>query len=227
MLQEFDFEIKRIDGAKSQSDALSRETRSESNSISIVNFGARKQKTREKYENDRDYGKICEEIQKDEKGVDPKMKHELQRCMIMDGLLFEEPDRLRIPNGPKLRQEIMHDLRDARCAGRRGCDQTHDKMHGKHVWPNMASQLARCVKNCGERQKSKPRNANKIGLLHPLPMPKRSWEQISMDLIAKLPITPRGYDAALAVVGKLSKMTRFASTKANATASNTMDHADA
>ena len=64
----------------------------------------------------------------------------------------------------------------------------------------MANQLARYIKACDKYQKNKPKNKNKFGYLSPVPIPERNWEQIPMDLITSLPVTPRGYEAIFLVV---------------------------
>ncbi len=52
-----------------------------------------------------------------------------------------------------------------------------------------------------------------IGLL---PIPKGSWENVSMDFMVNLPPS-KGFDAIVVVVEQFSKMAHFIPTKENAT----------
>jgi hypothetical protein len=47
------------------------------------------------------------------------------------------------------------------------------------------------------------------GLLQSLSMPKWKWEEISMDFITGLPITPKGNDSIWVIVDRLTKLADF------------------
>ena len=47
------------------------------------------------------------------------------------------------------------------------------------------------------------------GLLQPLPILGWKWEEISMDFITGLPMTPQGHDSIWVVVDRLTKSTHF------------------
>ncbi|KAG8725221.1 hypothetical protein FRC09_005676 [Ceratobasidium sp. 395] len=55
------------------------------------------------------------------------------------------------------------------------------------------------------------------GLLNPIDLPNRPWEEITYDLIVQLPES-EGFDAIFTVVDRLSKMVHFIPTTSNATA---------
>jgi hypothetical protein len=61
-------------------------------------------------------------------------------------------------------------------------------------------------------------NTKPIGILHPLPIPDRKWEQTTTDLITQLPKTKSGHDAIAVFVDKLTKMVHLAPTKTTVTA---------
>ena len=50
------------------------------------------------------------------------------------------------------------------------------------------------------------------GLLQPLPIPDRPWQDISMDLITGLPLTANGFDAIFTFVDRLSKSVHLCPT---------------
>lgn len=55
-----------------------------------------------------------------------------------------------------------------------------------YYWPKLPRDVRRYVEKCVICMKAK-RGANNVGLYHPLPIPNRPWECISMDFIVGLP----------------------------------------
>ncbi len=72
-------------------------------------------------------------------------------------------------------------------------------------------------------QRNKARTGPTPGLLQPLPIPGGAWESVSLDLITGLPQTPRGFDAAVVFVDRLTKMTHFAPTRTTVNAKDLAD----
>ncbi|KAL0427505.1 UNVERIFIED_CONTAM: Gag-Pol polyprotein [Sesamum latifolium] len=66
----------------------------------------------------------------------------------------------------------------------------------------------RFIKDCVVCQKNKHENVLPPGLLQPLPIPNRIWEDIFMNFVKGLP-TSVGKDTILVVVDKLSKFAHF------------------
>jgi hypothetical protein len=73
------------------------------------------------------------------------------------------------------------------------------------------------VATCDICQKNKASTQSPQGLLEPTPIPKRKWEQVSLDLITGLPTTSRHHNAILVVVDCLSKRAHFIATNHNVT----------
>ena len=88
----------------------------------------------------------------------------------------------------------------------------YDLLSRTYWWPGITRDVKQYVSSCLPCQANKPSNQAPIGLLQPLPIPARRWEQVSMDLITQLPRTAAGHDAIVVFVDKLSKMVHFAPT---------------
>ena len=85
----------------------------------------------------------------------------------------------------------------------------------------MNNDVRQYVKSCDSCQRIKASQQVPGGLLQPLPIPARPWEQVSMDFIVQLPKTKAGFDAIVVFVDTFSKMTHFAPTKTTASAPDT------
>ena len=72
----------------------------------------------------------------------------------------------------------------------------------------MKTHIQYYVRCCPTCQQAKPDRAAYPGLLEPLPVPKESWEMITMDFIDGLP-TSRGVNCILVIVDKLTKFAHF------------------
>jgi transposase InsO family protein len=61
------------------------------------------------------------------------------------------------------------------------------------------------------------------GLLHPLPIPTKPWQSISMDFIIDLPLS-QGFDTILTVVDRFTKMAHFLPCLKTITSEQIADH---
>jgi hypothetical protein len=133
-----------------------------------------------------------------------------------DGLIYEvrnrEP-RLCIPNDYALRTGILRERHDAPSAGHFGVEKTVTNIQRSYWWPGLRTEVNKYVTSCDNCQRNKPTHQSPAGLLQSLPVPQGRWEDISMDFIVQLPSTPRGHDAILVVVDRLTKRAHFIATK--------------
>ena len=126
--------------------------------------------------------------------------------------------RLCIPNDKALRLQILHDHHDAPIAGHLGIDKTYASIANLFFWPKMSQNIKSYIKSCDECQRNKPSSRAPSGLLQPLDIPIRNWEQVSMDFIVHLPVTKKGHDSIFVVVDRLSKRVHFIPTVTKVTA---------
>jgi hypothetical protein len=78
----------------------------------------------------------------------------------------------------------------------------------------MRKEIFDFASTCDVCQKIKPDKRAKPGLLRPLPVPRRPYEFVTMDLITGLPISD-GYEAILVITDKLTKHAQFIPTYNN------------
>ena len=72
-------------------------------------------------------------------------------------------------------------------------------------WSTMKSDVLSMVQQCVICRKAKPDRSRYPGLLHPLPVPKSSWDVISMDFVEGLARS----DNANAILVVIDKFTKF------------------
>jgi hypothetical protein len=137
---------------------------------------------------------------------------------VIGGLLYHSKDRLYVPNDPSLRTRLLHECHDTPTSGHLGKDKTIDQVKRRFYWPRMDDEIHKYVTSCDSCQRNKPSNQAKIGLLQPLPIPDRPWQQVSLDLITQLPRSKLGNDAIVVFVDKLTKMVHYVATTTTVTA---------
>ncbi|KAJ9539090.1 hypothetical protein OSB04_031823 [Centaurea solstitialis] len=85
-------------------------------------------------------------------------------------------------------------------------------------WPGMKRDVARYVESCLTCLKVKAEHQKPHGKMQPLEIPEWKWENLTMDLITKLPKTPRKFDAIWVIVDRLTKSAIFLPIRESSTA---------
>lgn len=78
------------------------------------------------------------------------------------------------------------------------------KISANFYWPGLRDDLKHFVANCVDCQVTKYEAQKVVGLLCPLPVPCRPWEDLSLDFIVGLPVY-QGHTTILMVVDRFSK----------------------
>jgi hypothetical protein len=79
-----------------------------------------------------------------------------------------------------MRENLLKEKHSGGLAGHFGHDKTFSKLNSSYFWPGMRIDVRRFVDRCRICQHTKGRNHN-TGLYHPLPIPERPWDAMSMD----------------------------------------------
>lgn len=127
-------------------------------------------------------------------------------------------DKIYIPKVPSLINIILREAHDSVVGGHMGMNKTVEIVKRKFYWPQMHEHVAAYVNSCNKCQANKSSNQSAIGLLQPLSIPNKRWEQVTMDFIGPLPMTKNGHNSIMVVVDKLSKMAHYIATHTNVTA---------
>ena len=123
---------------------------------------------------------------------------------LRDGLLVFK-DRIYLAPNSSLCNDILGQFHDTT---HEGVLKTFHRVRANFYWPNMRESIKNFVKECHVCQQHKAEQLSPAGLLQPLPVPRRIWEDISMDFIDGLPPS-QGKTAILVVVDRLSKYAHF------------------
>jgi hypothetical protein len=84
-----------------------------------------------------------------------------------------------------MRENLLKEKHSGGLAGHFGHDKTFAKLSESYFWPGMWLEVKKFVDRCKICQHSKGSRQN-AGFYQPLPIPERSWDEISMDFILGL-----------------------------------------
>jgi transposase InsO family protein len=113
-------------------------------------------------------------------------------------------ERLYVPDHDPLRLRLVQDHHETPAAGHPGRSKTLELLKRTYFWPKMQQFVDRFVKNCHTCQRSRTSRHAPFGILRPLPIPDRPWQDIAMDFVTGLPWS-EGCDAIWVVIDRLTK----------------------
>lgn len=125
-------------------------------------------------ERDEELQEIIKKLKEDSEGV-PKFKLE-QRRLLYKGRLVLSATSCLIPS-------LLQMYHDSVMGGHSRYIRTYKRMNGELYWRGMKKNVQEYVAQCIICQKNKSEFMSPAGLLQPLPIPERIWEDISMDFI--------------------------------------------
>lgn len=97
-------------------------------------------------------------------------------------------------------------------SGHSGCLQTLTRLRRNVYWRGLKGEVKNFIQQCDVWQRQKVEQLSLAGLLQPLPILERPWEDISMDFIYGLPPS-KGHMVIFVVVDRLTKYAHCAPMK--------------
>jgi hypothetical protein len=156
------------------------------------------------YQNDEDLKSILQALRT------KQSRHKritLAECVEHGGYLYYR-DRLYVPADPELHAELLRMYHESPVSGHMGRSRTYEALSREYYWPGMLGYVEQWTRNCHTCRRITTSREAKQGVLKPLPIPDRAWQDLSMDFITHLPES-NGFDAILVIVDRLTKMKHF------------------
>ena len=150
---------------------------------------------------------------RDEQQSQPQVQQLIQKVQddkavgpweLRDGLLLFK-DRIYLDSGSAIRVDIINQFHGS---SHEGFQKTFQRVRANFYWAKMREDIKAFIRECEICQRHKVEQLSPAGLLQPLPIPSRVWEDISMDFVDGLPMS-QGKSTILVVVDRLSKYSHF------------------
>ncbi|KAJ0885707.1 putative nucleotidyltransferase, Ribonuclease H [Helianthus annuus] len=124
-----------------------------------------------------------------------------------DGVWFRD-DAVLLSSKSPLLSTVLAMCHSSPEGGHFGFHKTFAKVKHNFWWVGMKEFVKKYIKECHTCQRAKTDSLQPAGLLQPLPVPERVWEDISMDFVEGLPVS-NGFTVVMVVVDRLSKYAHF------------------
>ena len=147
-------------------------------------------------------------------------KNIIQALEKQDGLTWEKDGvvyiegRIYVLNNKKIRKEILKENHDSADMGHPGQYKMLELLKRTYQWPGLKEDIKKYIQGCFKCQQNKVQYQRKTGELHPLEIPQRPWQEISIDIIGPLPKS-NGMDAIVVIVDRFTKMIQLKATIMN------------
>ena len=115
-------------------------------------------------------------------------------------------NRTWVPDSEPIRTGIIQQAHLAVQTGHPGREETYRTIARMWYWPKMSEDNRRFVRNCDICRQSTPWRDGKHGYLRPLPVPSRTWQDLTVDFITGLPLYS-GCVNFMVIKDRLSKST--------------------
>ena len=118
--------------------------------------------------------------------------------------LILQNSRIWLPNKLNFIGILLHEFHSTPIGGHMGVTKTMARLQDNFTWISIRQDIHNFVAQCLDCQHTKYVTRKPAGLLSPLPLPTRPWEDLSLDFIVGLP-SYKGNNTILVVVDWFSK----------------------
>jgi len=108
--------------------------------------------------------------------------------------------------------QLLQEFHASPQGGYSGFYKTYRRFAENLYWKGMKGTVQRFVRSCDVCQRQKYLTSSPAGLLQPLPVPERIWDDLSLDFITGLPKL-QDFETIMVVVDRLSKYVHFVPLK--------------
>ncbi|KAJ9557909.1 hypothetical protein OSB04_012523 [Centaurea solstitialis] len=130
--------------------------------------------------------------------------------LVTDGRgILTRSGRVWVPASCEARQTLLDEAHKSKFSIHPGATKMYRDLKTDYWWLGMKRDVAHYVEKCLTCLRVKAEHQRPHGKLQPLDIPVWKWEHITMDLISKLPRTPRNVDAIWVIVDRLTKSAHF------------------
>lgn len=116
--------------------------------------------------------------------------------------------RVILPTTSRFIPQFLHEFHSSLCGGHSRYIRTYKRITSVFYWEGKKIDIKRYVRECEICQRMKYEATTPMGLLQPLPIPSKIWEDVSMGFIMGLPKVS-SVDTILLVVDRLPKHAHF------------------
>jgi IS30 family transposase len=110
---------------------------------------------------------------------------------------------------PEIKELILKEAHETPYSIHPGSTKMYMDLKKLFWWNNMKQEIAKFVSECHTCQRVKAEHQSPAGLMQPLSIPEWKWEEIGMDFITRLPLTPKKKDMIWVIVDRLTKSAHF------------------
>ena len=163
-----------------------------------------------------DEGDILKEIKRNstrENKVMQALKKEDGLTWEEDGVVYMD-ERIYVLNNKRIKEMILEENHNSADVGYPEQLRILELIKRNYWWLELKEDVKKYVQGCFKCQQNKVQHQKKTGELHPLEIPQRPWQEISIDIIGPLPRSNR-MDTIVVIVDWFTKMICLKATTTN------------
>ena len=127
---------------------------------------------------------------------------------VEDNLLYTKGRRLYVPKWGSIRRNLIKECHDTKWVGHPGQRRTRALLKLAYYRHQIGDEVEAYVRTCLMCQQDKVKQRQPRGLLEPLPIAERPWDNVTIDFNIGLPKSEEN-DSIIVVVDKFSKYATF------------------